>query len=221
MIPFKKDILLVSIIVLFLILLSCSAYAQDYPAGFYSNISYNYFVELSENQRKLDSSNLSLCLGFTSPQLLELYTCLGDEKLNYEDPNGIKKDFIDSTFSFQLGAKIFIINDIQIGVPVDFSFSFEFTQATHEEKETKNDYKHKKILGTGDIKWNYSRSEPYMRLGLLQTRLDTPDGEADVKEEPLLFIGGIKFTITPQFFILGEINMCDDVGYSIGVRYHL
>ena len=218
--PFKKPIFIVSTILTLIISFSFLVYAQDYPAGFYSHISLNHFVEIAEQKRKMEVDSLSLSLGFISPQLLELYFSLGDEDLIYRDENGEKKDF-NAALSFQLGTRVFIFKDIQIGVPVDFSFSFEFTQAINEEDNTKVDYKHKRMLGTGDIKWHYSRSEPYMSLGILQARLDQPKGEDDVKEESLFFIAGLKFLITPQIFILSEINYGEDIGYKMGLRYHL
>jgi hypothetical protein len=116
-----------------------------------------------------------------------------------------------------------------MGVPTDFVLSFSYSTANHDMEYTdnnnqvkKDDFTHNRIIGTAGLEWRYVRSTPYLKLGVLYSKLDTeniPDFQKDYSQTSLLIAAGLYAPIVENIFFRAEVNVCQEIGYAVGVQY--
>ncbi|MGA1868632.1 MAG: hypothetical protein ACMUJM_08780 [bacterium] len=219
---FKKIPLLITLTVILVSFYPCSSMrAQQSSPRFTGTLQWNQYIEISETKKEMTASNFELSLGFSSPQTLELYFSLGLEELDFTDESGVNKN-LEPALSWKIGGILYILKNLQVGIPLDFSISLDYLMAVHDEEELSNrKYTHKRILCTGDFYWYYSQVSPYIKFGLARSELDTPSDERDVAEKlSLIFTGGIKFPMIQNLLGKIEANMYKDLGFCLGLEHH-
>lgn len=193
--------------------------AQGYPPGFDISIELEHFEEQSKDGHEVDASQLGAKIAYSMPQTFDVFVALCREEVDAR-LNGRDVD-LDPALAFRIGGKLYALRAVPIGVPADFILSFSYSTAKHEEKQNKRDYTHRRIIGAGGLEWRYVRSTPYLKLGILYSELDTPieDFAKDFDQTSLLIAAGVYAPIVNNIFFRAEINVCQEVGYAVGVQY--
>lgn len=216
----QKFIVMIGVLIVLFIITSVPILnAQDYPPGFDISIDWEHFEEQSKNGQEMDSTQLGARINYSMPKTFDVFVALSREELDVElEGNDVD---VDPALAFRVGGKLYALRAIPIGVPADLAISFSYSTAKHEEDKTKRDYTHRRIIATGDLEWRYVRSTPYLRLGVLSSKLDTPreDFQKDYDQTSLLIAAGVYAPIVENIFFRAEVNMCQEIGYAVGVQY--
>jgi hypothetical protein len=193
--------------------------AQGYPPGFDISIEWEHFEEQSKDKREVDASQLGARIAYSMPQTFDVFVALSRENIDaWLDSNDVD---LDPALAFRVGGKLYALRAIPIGVPADLTLSFSYSTAKHEAAQTKRDYTHRRIIATCGLEWRYVRSTPYMKLGILSSELDTPreDFSEDFDQTSLLIAAGVYAPLVDNIFFRAEINVCQEIGYAVGVQY--
>lgn len=215
-----KTFLFIGVFIVLFMTITTNLWAQK-PQGFDFRVECEHFEEQSKDRREIDTTQIGARVGYSLPQTVDLYLVLSwqDIDARLPDPhsaNAISYD-LDPALAFRVGAKVYMLRNVPMGVPADLCISFSYNAARHKDNDTKLKFNHRRIIGTGDIEWHYVHALPYMSLGLLYSELDTPFEDYD--QTSLLFAGGIYIPISENVFVRTELNWCQDVGYALGLQY--
>lgn len=222
----KKLVVMIGVLIILFVMAVPILRAQGYPPGFDITIEWEHFEEQSKDKREVDASQLGARIAYSMPQTFDIFVALSredvDARLKGQDVD------LDPALAFRIGGKLYAMRAIPIGVPADFVLSFSYSTAKHEEEQSKRDYSHRRIIGTGGLEWRYVRSTPYLKLGVLYSELDTPYSQSNTSSEgftedfdqtSLLIAAGIYTPLVDNIFFRAEINVCQEIGYAVGVLY--
>jgi hypothetical protein len=212
----QKLLVMIGVLIILFITMVPTIKAQGYPPGFDLRIEWEHFEEQSKDRREMDASQVGARISYSMPQTFDIFVALGWEEMNAR-LNGTDVD-LDPALAFRIGGKLYTIRALPIGVPADFTLSFSYSTAKHEEAQTKADYDHRRIIGTFGLEWRYMRSIPYMNLGVLYSELDTPSTE-NFDQTSLLIAAGVYAPLIDNVYLRAEINVCQEIGYAIGIQY--
>jgi hypothetical protein len=203
------------VLVIMLIITAPAIRAQGYPPGFDLRIEWEHYEEQSKDQLEVGVSQVGARIGYSFPQTFDLFVALHWEDIDAKfDRETID---LDPALAFRVGGKLYVVRAIPLGVPTDFTLSLSYSTAKHEEEETKYDFKHRQIIGMGGLEWRYVRSIPYLRLGVLSSEIDTPDKDFD--QTSFLIAAGLYAPFIENVYLRIEVNMCQEIGYALGVQY--
>ena len=215
-----KKISIIALFIIFSMAITTRLCAQE-PPGFDFRVEWEHFEEQSKDRREVDVTQIGARVGYSLPQTLALYLALGwqDIDARLPDPNSAHAHSydLDPALAFRIGAKVYVLRSIPMGVPADFSISLSYSTAKHKENKTKLKFTHRRVIGTGDLEWHYVHAIPYLSLGLLYSEMGAPLEDYD--QTSLLFAGGVYFPISENVFIRTELNWCQEVGYILGLQY--
>ena len=192
--------------------------AQGYPPGFNVNFEWEHFVEQSKDRREMDVSQLGARISYSFPQTFDLFVGLSWQDMDLRI-NTTEYD-LDSALAFRIGGKIYVVRAIPMGVPADFTISVSYSTAKHEESQTKNDFTHRRVIGTGGIEWRYMSSVPYLNFGVLYSEVDAAVTPGEDYDQTSPFIAaGIYAPILDSVSLRAAINYAQEIGYSLGVQF--
>lgn len=216
-----KVFVLIGVFIILSVLEASSIWAQAYPPGFDFRIEWEHFEEQSKDRREVDVMNIGARVGYTLPQTLDLYLALSwqDMDARLPDPNGVEAytHDLDPALAFRIGAKVYVLRGVPMGLPADFTISLSYNTAKHHDDKSKLKFTHRRIVGAGGLEWRYMHSTPYLSLGILYSELDTTFENFD--QTSLIFAGGIYLQLIENVYIKTELNWCQEVGYVLGVQY--
>lgn len=214
----QKLLVMIGVLVFLFISMAPTIRAQGYPPGFDLRIEWEHFEEQSKDRREIDASQIGARIGYSLPQTFDIFVALGWEELDAR-LDGSDVD-LDPALAFRVGGKLYAVRAIPMGVPADFTLSLSYSTAKHEEVQNKKDFTHRRIIGTAGLEWRYVRSIPYMKLGVLYSELDTPEdfGE-DFDQTSLLIAAGVYAPLLDYVYLRAEINVCQEIGYAVGIQY--
>ncbi|MGA1841817.1 MAG: hypothetical protein ACMUIU_14425 [bacterium] len=204
--------------------------AQGYPPGFDISIEWEHFEEQSKDGQEMDSTQLGAKINYSMPQTFDVFVALSrddvDVSLRLDQTDNRLQDLdIDPALAFRIGGKLYALRAIPMGVPADFVLSFSYSTANHDFEYTdtnsqikKDDFTHSRIIGTAGLEWRYVRSTPYLNIGVLYSKLDTASIK-DYDQTSLLIAAGIYVPFVENIFFRAEVNVCQEIGYAVGVQY--
>jgi hypothetical protein len=214
-----KLVVMIGVLILLFVTMVPVLRAQGYPPGFDLSIEWEHFEEQSKDGQEVDASQLGARIAYSMPQTFDVFVALCreevDARLNGKDVN------LDPALAFRVGGKLYALRAVPIGVPADFTLSFSYSTAKHEEDPNERDYTHRRIIATCGLEWRYVRSTPYLKLGVLYSELDTPreDFAKDYDQTSLLIAAGVYAPLVENIYFRAEINVCQEIGYAVGVQY--
>jgi len=211
----RKSLLVVGLSVLLLLTLVTNIRAQGYPPGFDLRIEWEHFEEQSKDRREMDVSQMGARMGYSLPQTFDIYVGLSWQDLNAR-LNGSDVD-LDPALAFRVGGKVYAVRAIPMGVPADFTVALSYSTAKHEEATTKDDYSHRRIIGTGGLEWRYVNTVPYLNFGILYSELEAPLEEFD--QTSLLISAGVYAPILENVYLRAEVNVVQEIGYAMGLQF--
>lgn len=220
----QRLVFIISLCMFISLLVISSSWAQAYPPGFDFRMEWEHYEEQSKDRKEVNVTNIGARVGYSFPQVLDLYIGLSWEDMDARlpDPNSsaVKNFDLDPALAFKVGAKAYVLRNIPMGVPGDFSVAFSYNTAKHKEDGTDLEFTHHRIIGTGCLEWNYMRSVPYLKLGVLYSKLDAGvEGYKDKNQTSLLFAGGVYLKLMDYVYLRTEVNWCQEIGYVLGVQY--
>lgn len=215
---YLRYLVLCAIFISLMLITTKRTQAQDGPTGFDFRIEWEHLEEQSKDRREVDVSQLGARVGFSIPQTVDLYTTLSWQDLNakFVETTGTVTRDIDPALAFKIGAKVYVIRDIPMGVPSDFTLAVSYSTARHKEDQTGLKFTHRRIIGQGGLEWRLDRAIPYFNLGILYSELDS---NQDYDQTSLLIATGVYFTVVENVSIRTELNYCQEIGYVLGLQY--